>query len=134
MNQRRLVPAFPQRPSTSISGIDVSNEASTNGLHNFGDAVVPRRRYEEVNMIRHEDVGMNITAMRLATFTQAAKVNTIIVLAEKDWISVVPPLNYVQRLPRQYNTWVTRHRAKSSWLENYFSADFLPKADMYIYT
>jgi hypothetical protein len=51
------------------------------------------RRDEQMDVVRYEDIGMQVTVMALASGSELGEVEAIIVIRCEDRLAVVPPLN-----------------------------------------
>ncbi len=62
------------------------------------------RRDEQMDVVRHEDIGVNVTVMMLASGSQLGKVESIIVIRGEDRLAIVAPLNDMLRMSWQHKT------------------------------
>ena len=61
LNQAGLESTFPQAAGAAVAAVDVLHVAPSDGLHQLGDAVRFIRCRQQVDVVGHEDIGMDGT-------------------------------------------------------------------------
>lgn len=85
------------------------HKASADRLQHLAEAISLLRRHQQMDMVRHEHIGMNLTRMLLPSRAQRIEVKKIVILAEKDITSVISPVDDVLRLSGKDKSGLTGH-------------------------
>jgi hypothetical protein len=83
--------------------------AAAHGLHQLADTPCPRRRHQQVDVIRHQDVRVHRTLVTLTGFSYTLEVEAIVLIAEERSTPVNTSLDHVLRLTGEKVPWLTRH-------------------------
>jgi hypothetical protein len=89
------VAALPQGAGALIRGVDIGHIAPPNGLHPFGNAIGPRGRYEQMDMIGHQDIGMDGAAITFGSVVNGGEVQAIVLVSEENRLAIIAPLDDV---------------------------------------
>ncbi len=92
-----LVAAFPQAAGAAVGAVDVLHVAPPDGLHELGDSCLSFRCYQQVNMVGHEGIGVNVAVPIGSRFFQPVEVEVVILLGEKAGLPIDSALNDVLR-------------------------------------
>ena len=70
VDQRGFVTAFPQGASALVAVVVVLDVVPPQHLHGSGQALLLMRCDQQMNMVSHQHIGMNIAAVRVAGWLQ----------------------------------------------------------------
>lgn len=94
-----FVTAFPEAAGAAVETVDVLHIAPPDGLHELGDSSLGFRRHQQMHMIGHQCIGMNLTVPIDGRFLQPVKVDVVILLGEETWLPIDAALHDVLRHP-----------------------------------
>lgn len=101
VDQTGLVAALPQCPGTPVTGVELADVAASELLHETRDCTDLWRGSQQVNMVIHQYVGVQLAARVEQGFAQQRQVTSPIVIIEKAGRAVVAALDHVLRNPGQ---------------------------------
>lgn len=67
----RPVAAFPKSPGSLVVAVEVLDVASAHRLHHLADTHFRVRRHQEMHMVGHENIGVDIAAVSVRCHNQA---------------------------------------------------------------
>ena len=91
---------FPQCAGTAIAIVVVLNVAPPDHLHGFADAVFIVRCQQQMHVIRHQHISMQIAMVFLASRLQLFQIKPVIRFSAKYFRAVVASHNDMLRMPR----------------------------------
>jgi hypothetical protein len=86
-----------RRHHEAIETIDVPDIALSWAFHQIPRSARFSGRYEQMDMIGHEDIGVNAATDLLSVLLQPAQVRFAVLLGEETCLALVAALNQVQR-------------------------------------
>ncbi len=109
IHQTRLEASLPQGPASLVDAIHVLHVPPSQALHEPGDAVLPLRAHEQVHVVRHEHVGVQVAAVLVRALPEPVQIEAIVLLRKEAGLPVVAALHYVQRNLREIQAWSAGH-------------------------
>jgi hypothetical protein len=97
LDQAGFVSAFPQAAAAAVAFVDVLDVAPADGLHEPGGAFRFVRCDKEVDVVGHEDVGMDGAVPIASRFLQPVEVTVIVLLGEETGLAIDAALHDVLR-------------------------------------
>jgi hypothetical protein len=97
-----------------MSVIDVPDISSPDALHEASQVALAFRFHQEMNMIGHEDIGIEPCPAFAFGLSQTFQEDLIILLCKKDGLSIVAALDHVMGIGREAETRWTRHGWETS--------------------
>ena len=94
----------------SVKVVDVLGVQLSDSLERRPQRVCRLRSHDEMNMVAHETVAVDLEAELPRGFPQHAEIGPPIIVDEEDVLAVVPSLCYVMRTIGNDDSWRTRHR------------------------
>ena len=83
---------------------------TTDILDRFTDRIASLRRYEQVDMIGHEDIGVDGTAMLLGPLLEPVKIGRLVFITEEHGLAAIAALDHMGRNTRQVKARFSWHR------------------------
>lgn len=114
LDEAGFVAAFPQAAGAFVVAVDVLDVAAANGLHEPGYAVLGFRRYQQMNVVGHEHVGMNGAVPIGSRFLEPMEVAVIILLGEETGLSINAALDDMLGQSGQFDAGATGHVCRLS--------------------
>ena len=102
VDHRRFEATLPQRAGATVSIVHPADEARSHRVHHARHAGVVLGRHQQMNVIRHQRVGMDRAPEALTRFQQHFAVKLKIPLGAERLCAVVPALNNMQGHARKY--------------------------------
>lgn len=96
LDQRGLVAAVPQGAAAAVGGVDVLHVAPAQGDDEPRDALGALGRDKQMDVVRHEGVGMKRAPLLLQGFAQPVEVGLVVLFSEEAGFAVMPALHDVQ--------------------------------------
>jgi len=109
LNGAGLEPAFPQRAGPPVGPVDVLHVTATYRLHQPAGALRRLRRNKEVNVVGHEHIGVDGTAIIGSRFLQPVEVTVIILFGEETRLPIDAALHEVLRQAGEFYSGATGH-------------------------
>src|SRR6202007_1952759 len=88
-DRRGPITALPQGPAPPAGGIDISDVAPAKRLHRAGQAGLVGGGHEEMQVVVHQDIGVDGAVMGCCRFAEPCVQAPVIVLAKEDRLAVV---------------------------------------------
>lgn len=95
--QRGLVAPFPDTPARSISVVDVRDVTPPDILHHAAHTLLFLRGGEDMDMVGHQDIGVDRALIAGSRFSQPIEVGPKIAVFEKDGFPAMATLNDMNR-------------------------------------
>src|SRR6185437_17063668 len=111
VDEARFVAAFPQRPGALMAGVELADVAAAEFLHQASDGTRRRWRQEEVDVVVHQDVGVQRAAGVLQRLVENTQVAVPIAVIQKARQAIVATLDNVLRDAGQVEAWLSSHAA-----------------------
>ena len=80
-----------------VAAVDVLHVAPADGLHELGDSILVFWRDQQVNVVGHQGIGMDVAVPIDSRFFQSVEVEVIILLGKETGRSIDSALNDVLR-------------------------------------
>jgi len=109
VDECRLVPTFPQRPSAPMQEVEPADISPPKGLHHPRQRLRMRWRREQVDVIGHQHVRVNRHLVRPRRVAQAIKIEAMVVRAREYGRAIVAALNDVEHRTGVEETRLTWH-------------------------
>jgi hypothetical protein len=107
----RVVPPLPERPGACALSVDVHRVPARDPLHHPGNAVRPQLCRKEVDVVRHQDVGVNLARMAASGVRQFGSISHVVGRLEEDSLPIVTAMNDVARHIAYVGAWGSGHVA-----------------------
>jgi len=101
---------FPKRSGALMPVVEPSNKASSERLHRAAKGLVCRRRDQQMDVIRHQHIGMHRKLVLARDFRKPVQIATMISIVDEDRLPVVSSLYDVVRLSRRHVPRKPRHQ------------------------
>ena len=95
LRQARLETSLPERAATAVVPIDVLNVALPESFHHLARTGRCSRCREQVDMVRHQPIGVDGTLALLGVLVEPAEVRLIVLIGVETGLAVVAPLDDV---------------------------------------
>jgi hypothetical protein len=109
IDEHRPEAAFPKRAGASLSFIDGSHETASHVLQHAGGAFLDPRRDQEMNMVGHQDVRVDLAAMSVTGDTQRVTIFLPILGPEEHGQPIVPSMDEVEGYVGDNQSWKAGH-------------------------
>lgn len=109
VDQAGLAAAFPQGACAAVAGIELANVLAAELLHEGGDGARLRRRDEQVHVVVHQHVGMQLAAGGEQRFAQQVAIADAVGIVEEAGQAVVAALDDVLRDAGQVESGLASH-------------------------
>ena len=109
VDQRRPEATLPQCPRTSVPIVEMAHVGGPECLHHAGWRARVACGDEQVDVVRHQDVGMNRAACLLARVEKRQQITRAVEVVDKAGAAVVAALNEMKCVARKDDTQGTRH-------------------------
>lgn len=116
INQRGAITPFPEGSGTLIAGIEILHIIAAHRLHQPADAVLQMRREQEMEVVRHQHVSMNLALKLFSGKAELFPDEPVILLLEQDLLSIVATLNDMLGIAGQDEAGKARHGVGSGRL------------------
>ena len=90
-----FIAPFLKAAGATIAAVDVLHVASADGLHELGDSILVFWRDQQVNVVGHQGIGMDVAVPIDSRFFQPVEVEVIILLGKETGRSIDSALNNV---------------------------------------
>ncbi len=107
INQGCFVPTFPQRTGTPVSLIHVSHVGPPQVLHEMSHAMLRHGRDEQVNVIGHQDVGVQPAMVAPSGFFEIVEISPVVGVRVEARLTIIAPLDNVLRDARKDESGLT---------------------------
>lgn len=101
--------ALPQSAAAAIGSVHILYIALTERLHHGADRPFGRCRHEQVDVVGHEHVGMDCTAVADAVLVEPVQIEPIVLVGEGAGLAIVSALDEMERDVGKYNTGAAWH-------------------------
>ena len=95
MDHAGLVATFPDGATGAIGGVNVRYVVSTDILHYKTNAILLPRRRQDMDVVRHQDIGVNRTIVTLRRLSHPTQICGIVTFLEKHRFATTATLNHV---------------------------------------
>jgi len=112
LDGRRLVATVPQGAAAAVGLVDVLHVTPAQCDDDTGDADGCLRRQEQMHVIGHQGIGMQLRSLAPQRLAQPVQVGVAILFRKEASLAVVAALNQVQRHTVEVEAGATRHRAE----------------------
>ena len=103
------MPPLPQRSASPIRVIDIGNVVTPDKLDRFANRITCLRRHQQVDMIGHEDIGVDGTSVLLCPLLEPIKIGGIVFFSEKYGLTAIAALDHMGGNTWQIKSWFTWH-------------------------
>ena len=105
INHARFEAALPQGPAPSVRTVEVANILPAERLHHARYAIGCFRRNQEMNVIGHEDPGVDGDPALSGVFLEPIGVSREIFVGTEAYLTIVPTLDDMRGNAWQANPW-----------------------------
>ena len=95
LHQAGLEAPLPQGAAAPVFRIDVGNVLTADVLHHAAQGLMRLGRDEQVHMVGHQDIGMDLAAPAAGGLGEPPEIGPVVVVGEKDGLAVVTALDDV---------------------------------------
>ena len=108
-DQASFVPSFPKSAAFCISMVHICDVMTADKLNQSADGFSVRRGDQQVDMIGHQNIGMNGAIMLLDAFVKPVQVGGIILVAKERGLTTIATLDDVSGDARQIEARLSWH-------------------------
>jgi hypothetical protein len=109
VHQAGLEASLPQRPGTPMLAIEGRHVALSQPAHGGREMTGRRRRKQQVDVVRHQHIGVKRDALFHQRITQALAIADEILVIQKRCRAVDAAMRDMKRHSREFKAWSTRH-------------------------
>jgi hypothetical protein len=109
IDQRRSVAALPERTCAAVTIVEVPHVPASERLHHASWRTRVLRGDEQMRVIRHEHVRVDLATRTLADVQKCREKALAVVVVDEARAPVVPPLEHMQYVTRKYDARWTWH-------------------------
>lgn len=118
IDRRRAISPFPQRARATVFAVKVRHVTSSYGLHDSRDPTFIVWSHQEMHVVRHQHIRVNLTVVMMAGVREAVTEDETIVVGVENRATIVAALDYVRGLFRDEEPRLTRHWESSRLRES----------------
>lgn len=90
-----FVAAFPERARAAVAIVDVANVTPPQRLHEAGDLATALRGHQQVHVVGHQYIGVNLAAVAQRDFPEVLQIAMPIGIGEEAGLAIVAALDNV---------------------------------------